>query len=70
MVDVDVAHQPDSGTPRAVWLTAHSYGQDGNLSNLEPTTIVLPRHPCGCLLPIRLSTQRSVNLDAILGRGL
>lgn len=65
IIDTDITHQAGSGAPRAVWLTAHTYGPDDDLSNYEPITIVLPRHPCGCLLAIRLRTQRSVNLDAI-----
>jgi hypothetical protein len=65
LIDVDVVHRTDTGAPRAVWLTAHSYGPNGDLSNDQPTTIVLPRQPCGCLLPIRFGIQRNVNLDAI-----
>ena len=65
IIDTDVMHHAGSGAPRAVWLTAHTYGPDDDLSDDEPTTIVLPRHPCGCLLPVRLGTQRSVNLDAV-----
>ena len=65
IIDVDVLHHPDTGAPRAVWLTAHTYDRDDDLSGDEPNTIVLPRDPCGCLLPIRLTTQRSANLDAI-----
>ena len=65
IIDTDVMHQAGSGAPRAVWLTAQTYGPNDDLSNDEPITIVLPRRQCGCLLPIRLSSQRSVNLDAV-----
>ena len=66
LTDVDVIHEPRTGEPQAVWLTAHpSSGQPDPLAGRLPSTVVLPSHSCGCLIPIAVVAARSVNLDAI-----
>ena len=63
LTDVDVIHEPRTGEPQAVWLTAQpSAGQSDPLTARSPSTVVLPRHRCGCL--ILVADIRSVNLDA------
>ncbi len=64
VIDSDTVHDPRTGQPLAVWLSAQPLGTSGALEQTQPTTIVLPRHPCGCLIPVTLQSQRSVNLDA------
>jgi hypothetical protein len=64
VVDSDTVHDHHTGQPRAVWLSAQPLDNGGALERAQPTTIVLPRHPCGCLIPVMLQSQRSVNLDA------
>jgi hypothetical protein len=65
LTDVDVIHEARTGEPQAVWLTAElSTGQTDSLTGRSPSTVVLPRHPCGCLIPITVAAGRSVNLDA------
>jgi hypothetical protein len=62
---VDVIHEARTGEPQAVWLTAQpSTGQPDPLTGRSPSTVVLPSHPCGCLIPIAVAPGRSVNLDA------
>ena len=65
LTDADVIHEPRSGEPQAMCLTAQSSsGQPDSLTGRSPSTVVLPSHPCGCLVPIAVATSRSVNLDA------
>ena len=65
LTDVDVIHEARTGVPQAVWLTAQpSGGQPDPLTGRSPSTVVLPSHPCGCLVLIAVADGRSVNLDA------
>lgn len=65
LTDVDVIHERRTGEPQAVWLTAQpTVGQAGRLAGRSPSTVVLPSHPCGCLISISVAAGRSVNLDA------
>ena len=65
LTDVDVVHEPQTGEPQAIWLTAHPpSGQTDPLTGCSPSTVVLPSHPCGCLIPIAVAAGRSINLDA------
>ena len=65
LTDVDVIHEARTGEPQAVWLTAQpSTGQTDSFAGCTPSTVVLPSHPCGCLIPITVAAGRSVNLDA------
>ena len=64
LVDLDTVHDPQSGEPLAVWLTAQTLDDNETLRRLQPATVVLPRHPCGCLIPVTLTSARSINLDA------
>ena len=65
LTDVDVIHEPRTGEPQAVWLTAQPPSvQPGSLAGRSPSTVVLPSHPCGCLIPVAVAAGRSVNLDA------
>jgi hypothetical protein len=67
LADVDVVHDPHSGEPQAVWLTAQPLtDQPGHLNVCTPKTVVVPSHPCGCLIPITVAdaNDRSINLDA------
>ena len=63
--DVDVIHESRTGEPQSVWLTAQpSSGQPDPLAGRSPSTVVMPSHPCGCLIAIVIGAGRSVNLDA------
>ena len=67
LTDVDVVHEARTGEREAAWLTAQpSGGQPDPLTGRSPSTVVLPRHPCGCLIPIPIAVAvgRSINLDA------
>lgn len=65
LTDIDVVHHARTGDPRAMWLTAQPItGQPDCLNACPPTTVVLPSHPCGCLIPIAVASGRSINLDA------
>ena len=66
LTDVDVVHDDRTGEPQAVWLTAQTMnGAAGTGPRIAPpTAIVLPSHPCGCLIPITAWQGRNVNLDA------
>jgi len=65
LTDVDVIHEPRTGEPQAVWLTAQpTPGPADRLAGRSPSTVVLPSHPCGCLIPIPIAAGCSVNLDA------
>lgn len=65
LTDVDVIHEARTGEPQAVWLSAQSSGgQPDPLTGRSPSTVVLPSHPCECLIPIAVAPGRSVNLDA------
>jgi hypothetical protein len=65
LTDVDVIHESRTGEPQAMWLTAQTEtGQPDPLMGRSPSTVVLPSHPCGCLIPIALAPGRKVNLDA------
>jgi hypothetical protein len=65
LTDIDVVHEPQTGEPQAVWLTAQPIdGQPADLHEYAPTTVVLRSHPCGCLVPIAVAGGRSINLDA------
>lgn len=61
VVDVDLAHTADDGSPRSVWLTC----VEPHRSPCTPPTIVVAKDPCGCLVPLDPTNGRSVNLDAI-----
>jgi hypothetical protein len=67
LIDVDTVHDPHTGTPQAVWLTAPSVdtGSGPMLEHARPHTVVLPRDPCGCLIAVTRVTRRNVNLDAV-----
>ena len=65
LTDVDVVHESRAGEPQAVWLTAQpAAGRADRLAGRSPSTVVLPSHPCGCLIPIAIAAGRSLNLDA------
>jgi hypothetical protein len=65
LTDVDIIHESRTGEPQAMWLTAETASvQPDPLAGRSPSTVVLPSHPCGCLIPIALISGRSVNLDA------
>jgi hypothetical protein len=65
LTDVDVIHEPRTGEPQAVWLTAQPFSaQPDPLTGRSPSTVVLPSHPCGCLIPVAVTAGRSINLDA------
>jgi hypothetical protein len=65
LTDVDVIHEPRTGEPQAMWLTAQTASvQPDPLTGRLPSTVVLPSHPCGCLIPVAVATGRRVNLDA------
>lgn len=63
LVDIDVVHDAESGAPQAVWLTAQTSAAINPPT--PPSTVVLTRTPCGCLIPMALAERRSVNLDAV-----
>jgi hypothetical protein len=67
LVDVDVVHDPHTGAPEAVWLTAQTIDPPTSaaLQHARPHVAVLPRQPCGCLIAVTLATRRNVNLDAV-----
>ena len=66
LTDIDVIHEPRTGELQAVWLTAQPpSGRPDLLTGRSPSTVVLPSHPCGCLIPIAVAAGRSVNLDAV-----
>lgn len=63
LVDLDVVHDAESGAPQAVWLSAQT-SAPADLP-IAPSSVVLTRTPCRCLILVALADQRSVNVDAL-----